>query len=116
MTDQNSSEVLSTPTKQKTEIALNNETAYNDGSKYEGDFSNGKKEGKGTYTWGKFSKYPGYKYTGDWKEDKKEGKGTYFYPNGDIQYEGDFVNDQFEGNGKFIYQDKSCYEGQWKNK
>ena len=77
---------------------------------------NGKKDGKGTYIWGKHSEFPGFKYVGDWKEDRKEGKGIYYYPSGEIQYEGDFINDQFEGTGKFNYEDKSCYEGQWKNK
>lgn len=100
----------------KIKITLNNKQAFIDGSNYEGEFANGKKNGNGTYTWGKLSDYPGYKYTGQWKDDIKEGKGTYYYPSGEVQYEGDFVNDQFEGKGKFIYEDKSIYEGQWKKK
>ena len=33
----------------------------------------------------------GDKYEGDWKNDIKEGKGIYFFNNGD-KYEGDFKN------------------------
>ena len=43
---------------------------YNNGSRYEGDFRNGKKEGKGKYIYNN-----GDRYEGDWKNDIKEGKG-----------------------------------------
>ena len=52
-----------------------------DGSKYVGNWKNGKKHGQGTLT------YPdGSMYVGELKEDKKNGKGTYTWGKGD--YEG----------------------------
>ena len=41
---------------------------YNNGDKYEGQFLNNKKEGKGIMEY-----YNGDEYNGDWKNDKKEG-------------------------------------------
>ena len=57
-------------------------------------------------------KYPdGTKYEGEWKNEKKEGKGKlYFdlvgirsYPNGDI-YEGGWKEDQKSGQGIILYR------------
>ena len=53
------------------------ELLWNDGDRYEGDFKNDKKEGKGIYYWN-----DGNRYEGDFKNDKKEGKGIYYYNNG----------------------------------
>ena len=55
---------------------------YPDGSSYEGEFCNGKREGKGTYYF-----INGNKYEGDFKDGKKEGKGIMYYKNGN-KYEG----------------------------
>lgn len=63
---------------------------------------NGQKSGKGTFTYATKEKYEG-----DWKNDKKNGKGTrsckkigvFTYENGD-KYDGDWVNDKMEGQGK----------------
>ena len=41
---------------------------WNDDSKYEGQFSLGKKEGQGTYIW-----FDGSKYKGTWKDNKISG-------------------------------------------
>ena len=49
---------------------------YIDGAKYEGEFVNGKREGKGNYYWNS-NKY----YKGSWKKGKQDGDG-YFYHNG----------------------------------
>ncbi|HMY67039.1 MAG TPA: hypothetical protein PL163_10330, partial [Leptospiraceae bacterium] len=66
---------------------------YNDGSKYEGDFKDGKMNGEGALTFAN-----GDSYKGNFANDMFSGKGTYKYANGDI-YEGDFKNDLFDGNG-----------------
>jgi hypothetical protein len=42
---------------------------WNDGSKYEGNYVNGKKQDKGTYTWA-----DGSKYDGEWNDNKICGK------------------------------------------
>ena len=47
------------------------------GGKYEGDFKDGQRHGKGTYI------YPsGSKYVGEYKDDKKHGKGTFTFLGG----------------------------------
>ena len=43
---------------------------YNDVDKYEGEWKNGLKEGKGIMYYN-----DGRRYKGDWKNDLKEGKG-----------------------------------------
>ena len=54
---------------------------YHNG-KYEGDYINGKREGKGIYIYNS-----GDKYEGEYKNDLKDGYGIYTYSNGDV-YEG----------------------------
>jgi len=54
-----------------------------------------------------FNYYNGDRYEGEWKEDKKDGKGsvvywivgTYYYVNGDV-HEGDWKNGVLEGHGR----------------
>ena len=67
---------------------------YKNGNiKYEGDFVNGKYEGKGIYIW-----ESNERYDGEWLKGKKNGKGIIYYKNGNIKYDGDFVNDKYEEN------------------
>jgi hypothetical protein len=40
----------------------------------------------------------GFRYEGEWRNDRKEGKGTLHYPTGE-KYEGEFKNDNIEGRG-----------------
>ena len=56
---------------------------YNNG-RYEGQFRNGKREGKGIYYYKN-----GEKYDGECKNGLKEGKGIYYFNNGN-KYEGDW--------------------------
>ena len=65
---------------------------YNNG-RYEGQFRNGKREGKGIYYYN-----DGNRYEGDWKNGIKEGKGIYYYNDGN-RYEGYWKNDKFKRNG-----------------
>ena len=78
--------------------------------KYDGDFSNGEKEGKGKYIY-----KDGKIYEGEWVKGKKNGKGIIYNKDGSILYEGDFVNDKREGNCKYIFEDGSYYIGQCKD-
>ena len=84
-----------------------NENTDNDEN---GNFVNGKLEGKAKYIWEN-----GNYYIGQFKNGKKNGKGIIYYKNGNIMYEGDFVNDKKEGNGKFIWKNGAYYIGEWKN-
>ena len=52
---------------------------YADGSKYAGEFKDGKKHGQGTYTY-----QSGSKYVGEFKDDKKHGQGTFTFASGKV--------------------------------
>ena len=52
-------------------------------------------------------------YEGQYVEGKKVGKGKFTWPDGST-YEGDF-NDAIEGFGTYIWADKRQYVGDWKN-
>merc|ERR1712146_855020 len=81
---------------------------YSDGREYIGDWENGNMEGRGIYT------YPsGSKYVGEWKNGKKEGHGIFTWANGN-KYYGEFKNDKREGHGALYNKDENLlYEGQW---
>lgn len=51
---------------------------YVDGSKYEGEVLNDKRNGKGIYHYANQDKY-----IGDWKKDKFHGDGIYIFKNGE---------------------------------
>ena len=76
--------------------------------RYEGEYLNGKREGKGIYKYNN-----GDKYEGEYKNDLKEGYGTYRFQNGDV-YTGEYKNGLFEGKGKYEYVDGDIYEGEYK--
>ena len=57
----------------------------------------------------------GDRYEGEWKNDDREGKGILYYKNGD-RYDGEWKNDKREGKG-ILYYNKDDYrdreEGIW---
>ena len=68
---------------------------------YEGEFLNGKFNGKGKYS------YPdGQIYEGDYVNGVKEGNGKLTFPSGRI-YEGPFVNGLQHGIGKYTKRGKT---------
>jgi hypothetical protein len=84
-----------------------------EGAKYEGDWVNGKREGKGVMIYGK----PHYKnqngqtkYDGEWKNDKQHGKGIMYYLNG-LLNEGEWKEGKFVSEKEF--SDGSKYMGQF---
>ncbi len=85
--------------------------AYPDGSKYEGNFSNGKFAGQGTFT------FPnGDAYTGGFKENYPHGQGTRTYANGNAAEtgawrEGEFVGASLIANGKTGCLEGDCTDG-----
>jgi len=80
---------------------------------FEGEYLNGKKNGKGKeyYENGKL------KYEGEYINGKKNGKGKEYYENGNIKYEGEYLNDEKNGIG-IEYDEKDGYaifKGHFKN-
>ena len=62
---------------------------YKDGSKYIGEFKDGKFNGQGLFTFPDGGELEGHKYEGEWKDDKKHGEGVLLYINGS-KLEGEF--------------------------
>ena len=50
----------------------------------------------------------GAKYEGEWLNGKANGRGTFYHINGDI-YEGDFRDDRANGNGVYYHKNGSKY-------
>lgn len=82
---------------------------------YTGRLVNGVPNGKGHFesTENDLSKYP-YIYDGEWVDGKRQGKGTNLLPTND-KYEGEFVGDRRNGYGVIQYKDGGRYEGEWKD-
>ena len=82
---------------------------YDDGSVYEGTYSDGLQHGQGNY------KLPnGYEYTGEWVKGEIKGHGVAKFPNGAV-YEGAFVAGAPQGQGRITYEDGATYEGSFTN-
>ena len=79
-----------------------------DGSRFVGNYSNGKRSGAGTYYYGK-----GGKYQGDFEEGRREGKGTYYFVNGS-KYIGTWHQDKRDGYGTLYQKDGKLIKGTWK--
>jgi hypothetical protein len=84
---------------------------YANGDKYEGQFKDGKRHGRGTFT---HSDFPNQKYVGDWKNDKKHGQGVYDYASGN-KYEGQFKDGERHGQAIYTNVRGVKYEEIWKD-
>ena len=76
---------------------------------YEGEFLNGKFDGKGI-----LKNKKGDIYEGSFKSGVKEGQGIFHFAEGDT-YVGDFSHNNFDGEGKLVIKDISEYKGKFKN-
>ena len=81
---------------------------YFEKGKLVGEFKNNKAHGQGTYTY-----LDGRKYVGEYKKGKKHGRGTFTWPNGNI-YVGQWKNRNFHGHGKLTKKNGFKYVGDWK--
>ena len=70
--------------------------------RYEGDWVDGVRQGKGKYV----SKSSGGVYDGEYKNDKKDGSGKYVWSNGDW-YEGEWKQGLRHGQGVYVWKDKN---------
>ncbi len=80
---------------------------YDDGAIFEGRIVDGRKHGRGTYTWP-----DGLSYSGDWVEDQQTGNGALKFKNGDV-YEGKVLRGVFEGKGTYTQASGDSYTGDW---
>eukprot|EP00746_Dinoflagellata_sp_MGD_P090694 gnl/MRDRNA2_/MRDRNA2_35839_c0_seq1.p1 gnl/MRDRNA2_/MRDRNA2_35839_c0~~gnl/MRDRNA2_/MRDRNA2_35839_c0_seq1.p1 ORF type:complete len:451 (-),score=103.52 gnl/MRDRNA2_/MRDRNA2_35839_c0_seq1:86-1438(-) len=80
---------------------------HSDGAAYEGQFVNGVAHGEGTY-----SDVDGSVFTGQWEEDVKQGQGVEQWPDG-ARYQGEFLKGRKHGDGTFIWINGSSYFGQF---
>ena len=78
------------------------------GTKYVGEWKDGKQEGNGTLT---FS--DGRKYVGEWKDGERNGQGTWTSPDG-TKYVGEWKNGISNGQGTVTYNDGRKYVGEFK--
>jgi hypothetical protein len=77
---------------------------------YEGDFTNGERNGKGI----QILRKEDYKYIGEWKNGIKTGLGNEYLPD-KSHYEGYFVDGKKNGTGKLILSNGSVYVGEFKS-
>jgi len=82
---------------------------YASGSKYIGEWENGRRNGQGTLSWSN-----GSTYTGAWKDDKFNGHGTVTYANGNT-YTGEFKDGNFNGQVTVTYANGITRTGEWKD-
>ena len=82
---------------------------YEDGRRYEGEWQNNMRHGKGTLTWP-----DGARYEGEWQNDKAHGKGKISWLDGE-RYEGEWRSNKMHGRGIYIWLDGQHYEGEWQN-
>ena len=101
----------------KDEINNVNQIKIFENGKYEGIIIDDKREIKGVMIYNN-----GARYEGEWKDNKKNGKGIFIsshYLNCEnkpgLKYEGEFFDDKFDGYGKVLYSNGDRYEGEWKN-
>ena len=80
---------------------------WENGSRYVGEWKDGKKHGQGTYTSGK-GEGEGDKYVGEFKGGFKNGHGKYIWSNGD-EYVGEFKDDKPNGQGTYTW----CFYCGW---
>ena len=76
------------------------------GTKYVGEFKDGKYNGQGTIIFAK-----GDKYVGEWKDDKFYGQGTFIWADG-TKYVGEWKDGNRNGQGTLTFPDGRIIEGQ----
>ena len=89
---------------------------YKNGGKYEGQWKNDRRNGKGVFTSQNYNNpnLTGIKYEGEFNNDKIEGYGIGKYSSGD-KYEGEWKNNKQYGRGVLNYVGGGKYVGEWKN-
>lgn len=104
---------MSAASKNSTVLVRSGKFIFSNGDIYEGEYDQNQagdlvRQGNGTLTC-----KDGVVYEGNWSDDRMNGQGSYQHPSG-MKYEGEFVNGKFEGTGKYTWPDGFCYEGDFK--
>lgn len=79
--------------------------SYTNGSVYEGQWVDGRKQGQG-----KQMQPDGSVYTGDWRDNQQHGQGRMRWVNGD-SYDGQWSDGHMHGKGVFVSANGDRYEG-----
>jgi hypothetical protein len=98
----------------------------------EGEYSDGKKNGRGVYRSANGDRYTGEfrddkfngrgvmifakggRYDGDWRDGKANGRGVFYLANG-ARYDGEWKDDRQHGRGTLTLPDGNWYEGEWRD-
>lgn len=80
-----------------------------DGSKYDGHWKDGRRNG-----FGKLESSDGFVYDGTWLDNAMEGKGFAKYPNGQ-EYDGMWLNGKRDGRGTVTFGNGAVYKGRFKD-
>ncbi|ORZ41558.1 hypothetical protein BCR44DRAFT_1423058 [Catenaria anguillulae PL171] len=78
------------------------------GDVYDGNYTGGKRQGQGMYTW----KKPKSRYVGEYHDNMRHGQGAMVYPDGS-RYKGQWQNGRRHGKGVYVYPNADVYEGEW---
>jgi len=84
-----------------------------DDTKYEGEWQDGKYQGRGTL-WIKKGKSFVRQYVGDWVRGQMEGQGIFYWENGET-YRGGWSRNKKNGSGRYEYSNGDIYIGEWVN-
>ena len=87
----------------------NGSIVYKNGTRYEGSFKNDRHNG-----YGKLIQLDGEIFKGEWKNGKINGNGIRLHSNGD-KYIGSYVNNIRNGQGHYIFINGDSYNGNWVN-
>jgi hypothetical protein len=69
--------------------------SWTNGDRYEGEFAEDRREGRGKYTWGR-GPWEGQSYEGGYLADQRHGEGIYRFASGDV-YKGPWAEDRITG-------------------
>ncbi|MBX4271115.1 MORN repeat-containing protein [Clostridium estertheticum] len=127
-----SNNVVTQAEKKPTTLIKSKQGASFKSGTYVGNSVDGKRQGKGKFTWKNGDEYDGewlndkmsgegtfsYKskdlYVGNYKDNLKSGQGIYTWENGET-YNGIWANDTMNGIGEFDFMNGDSFQGKWKD-
>lgn len=80
---------------------------YTSGARYEGPFTQGKRQG-----YGKVIFSDGSRYSGEFYQDFRQGEGVHTLSDQSV-YSGGFYRDHYHGTGRMQFRSGAVYEGSW---